>query len=326
MNNYRELSNFVYNYNRINFRNITNNSLALNKLIKNEYFSNRSFKKEILNSFEKFSSVITAHIQNSISLIKNSLTQNSKEGYLSVYDSLLTSETPFVCGLGTTHVFETSLILHHIWGVPYIPASSLKGVCRQVAFWKLVEEKNINEADLDDFQKKFYGDLVDDEKILPYQLLFGAQDFKGLLLFLDAYPNIGNSNTNNQNNNKLFKLDIMNPHYSGYYSDPEGKTPPADWENPTPIFFLTVKEGVVFRFVVLFDKWRWDKIKKDDIIINDKKIKKNNNISREIDNIIANDNIKQNKNNNFFENILKEALTFYGVGSKTRLGYGSFKV
>jgi len=32
------------------------------------------------------------------------------------------------------------------------------------------------------------------------------------------------------------------------------------------------------------------------------------------------------KNKTFFETILKDALSFYGVGSKTRLGYGSFKV
>jgi CRISPR-associated protein Cmr6 len=231
-------------------------------------------------------------------------------------------------------VLETALTLHHIWGVPYIPGSSLKGVCRQVAFWKLVEGKSIPENELENFQKKFYGELaIDNEDMLVYQLLFGAQDFKGLLLFLDVYPEC--------NNEKIFKLDIMNPHYSKYYGDSTGRTPPGDWENPTPIFFLTVKEGVKFRFVVLFDNWRWEKIKNGGIYITkDKKKylivnKENTENKKDIENdnekiLKVNLPVKQFENilenEGFFNNILKQALSFYGVGSKTRLGYGSFKV
>ena len=354
MNNYREFLNFLYKNNGINFRRIHNNSLALNKFIKFEFFQNRDLKKYLLNTFEKFSSVNSSFIKNSIELIKTGL-----NNYKTVYDNSLSTETPLVCGLGAAHVLETALTLHHIWGVPYIPGSSLKGVCRQVAFWKLVDGKNFSENQLENFQKKFYGELaIDNEDMLVYQLLFGAQDFKGLLLFLDAYPEFNNNNKSKNDNesnnifkpippsertatsvddnesNNIFKLDIMNPHYSKYYGDSTGETPPGDWENPIPIFFLTVKKGVNFRFVVLFDEWRWEKIKNEGILIarGEEKYLITNNVtenSNEEEKIkkvkLPVEKVEEKKNGSFFNEILKDALSFYGVGSKTRLGYGSFK-
>jgi len=291
-------------------------------------------KKFILENFiTKFSKIYEKNVFEIINE-KTEHIKNNLIGFQTIYSNLIQSDTPLVCGLGAAHVLETALTLHHIWGVPYIPGSSLKGVCRQVAFWKLVEGKSIPENELENFQKKFYGELaIDNEDMLVYQLLFGAQDFKGLLLFLDVYPEC--------NNEKIFKLDIMNPHYSKYYGDSTGRTPPGDWENPTPIFFLTVKEGVKFRFVVLFDNWRWEKIKNGGIYITkDKKKylivnKENTENKKDIENdnekiLKVNLPVKQFENilenEGFFNNILKQALSFYGVGSKTRLGYGSFKV
>ena len=322
MNNCSQFINSLYINNGINFQKVENNTLAINKFIKTDFFEKRNSKKDLLNTFEKFSSVNFSFISKAIELIKTGL-----NNYKTVYDNLLSTDTPLVCGLGVAHVLETALTLHHIWGVPYIPGSSLKGVCRQVVFWKLVEGKSIPENELENFQKKFYGELaIDNEDMLVYQLLFGAQDFKGLLLFLDVYPEC--------NNEKIFKLDIMNPHYSKYYGDSTGETPPGDWENPTPIFFLTVKEGVKFRFVVLFDNWRWEKIEKEGILIVRGKEKylitnnvtENSNEEEKIKKVkLPVEKVKEKKNGSFFNEILKDALSFYGVGSKTRLGYGSFK-
>jgi len=323
MNNCSQFINSLYINNGINFQKVENNTLAINKFIKTDFFEKRNSKKDLLNTFEKFSSVNFSFISKAIELIKTGL-----NNYKTVYDNLLSTDTPLVCGLGVAHVLETALTLHHIWGVPYIPGSSLKGVCRQVVFWKLVEGKSIPENELENFQKKFYGELaIDNEDMLVYQLLFGAQDFKGLLLFLDVYPEC--------NNEKIFKLDIMNPHYSKYYGDSTGETPPGDWENPTPIFFLTVKEGVKFRFVVLFDNWRWEKIEKEGILIVRGKEKylitnnvtENSNEEEKIKKVkLPVEKVKEKKNGSFFNEILKDALSFYGVGSKTRLGYGSFEV
>ncbi|MEO0224185.1 MAG: type III-B CRISPR module RAMP protein Cmr6 [candidate division WOR-3 bacterium] len=295
MKGYNDLINKIYNGVSINFQNCENASLALTKLIKKEIIENTKLKRNFLQSFSNvnFSNskvyypyrISLKRIEEQVSfLVKN-------QKYELVYSNRISTQSRLIIGLGSQHVLETSITLHHILGVPYIPGSALKGVCRAVAFWKLAESKGIQ------IQEEFYKELVkDDEEILKYQLLFGAQNFKGLLLFLDAYPT--------ENNSQIFDLDIMNVHYPSYY---EGKSAPGDWENPRPIFFLVVKEGVEFQFNVLFDDFRWEKIK--------------DNFSEKVKNCVE-DLIRNQK---FFGEILKEALCEFGVGSKTRLGYGLFK-
>ncbi|MCX7757929.1 MAG: type III-B CRISPR module RAMP protein Cmr6 [candidate division WOR-3 bacterium] len=281
-----------------NYSSIENTCLYLSKLIKNDIIQNSKNKKFFLSK-------IPALNKFSFSGIKKSIISNSEsQGFIKVYDNILNSSSPLICGLGLTSVLEISITLHHIWGVPYIPGSSLKGVCRQVAFWKLLEEKGINEKNkIRELQDKFYGNLdFNDEDILESQLLFGAGDFKGLLLFLDVYPEIKDTNP--------FRLDIMNPHYSSYYSDDSGKTPPGDWENPVPIYFITVKEGIPFNFTILFDQYRWEKVKE--------RMNISNEIKNKIETLLC--------NGQFFNEVLKEALANYGLGSKTRLGYGNFQV
>jgi len=254
------------------------------------------------------------------------------EGYRTILINKFTTSSRLICGLGSSSVLETSITLHHIWGVPYIPGSSFKGVCREVVFWKLAENKNIDSEDkLENLQNKFYGDLViDDEEILKYQLLFGARDFKGLLLFLDAYPDIKNENP--------FELDIMNPHYSQYYNDKEGNVVPGDWENPVPVFFLVVKKGVSFKFTVLFDEWRWQRIKQEGMVLKrdnkkyiiyfDRNESKMQNESQQIKLInLKSDEIEKLINEtNFLNDIIQSALEQYGIGAKRSLGYGSFEL
>ncbi|MEO0111628.1 MAG: type III-B CRISPR module RAMP protein Cmr6 [candidate division WOR-3 bacterium] len=267
------------------------------KILKNntEYY-------QMINNFKK-------SINNQVKSLEN-------QGYKSVFSDLLITQSRLIIGLGSANVLETSITLHHIYGIPYIPASALKGVCRMVSFWKIAESKGIlnNERELDKLQNEFYGELSTDKSILKYQLLFGAQNFKGLLLFLDSYPEI-------QNNQQIFDLDVMNVHYPSYYEDKEGKNPPGDWENPRPVFFLTLKEGIKFNFNILFDRFRSNKILK----MEEEKLKKLK-IPLETKEIIGNwikDNEKDLKEP--IKNILTEALKEFGVGAKTRLGYGIFK-
>ncbi len=280
------------------------------------------------------------HKEEFFSLIKKTSVHCNKnkielEGFVTLIDTIFKTSNRMVCGLGASSVLETSITLHHIWGVPYIPGSSFKGVCREVAFWELVHKKQLlhntvdtNENDndiekLNEFQKKFYGQLcIDDPRILAYQLLFGAQDFKGLFLFLDAYPD---------ESNNIFELDIMNPHYGSFYSDKECKTPPGDWENPVPVFFLTVKAGVKFRFSVLFDKWRWENLKSEGFVIERNKNKYIIHFESKSDNK-ENKKITINKeeiehyinDKNFLINIIQLALCNYGIGSKRNVAYGNF--
>ena len=122
----------------------------------------------------------------------------------------------FVVGLGAAHVLETGITLHRIFGLPIIPGSALKGVAR--AYAQLVE-----------------GKPEDDPELIA---IFGTTERAGSVVFLDAIPlEVPN-----------FQLDIMNSHYPNYYRAPE-KNPPADWESPNPVFFLTVT-GTPYRFAI----------------------------------------------------------------------------
>ena len=140
------------------------------------------------------------------------------------------SSSPFITGLGFGHPTETGMILDRNTGLPYIPASSIKGVLRL--------SQAINCADVNGSVDE------NDERIVKY---FGAtsdaQEAKrGQLVILDAYPDSGKV--------PKLKVDIMNPHFGKYYSG-ENKQP-VETESPVPIKFLTAKEGTSFVFRCAF--------------------------------------------------------------------------
>ncbi|MEO0244582.1 MAG: type III-B CRISPR module RAMP protein Cmr6 [candidate division WOR-3 bacterium] len=247
--------------------------------------------------------------------IKEEIDSLKSQNFIHIFGGQLTTSSRLIVGLGSSHVLETSITLHHIYGIPYIPSSALKGVCRRLSFWKIAENKNVlnNEKELSKIQNEFYGELSFDKEILKYQLLFGAQNFKGLLLFLDAYPVI-------ENNREIFDLDIMNVHYQKYYSDATGKIPPGDWENPNPIIFLTLKEGIKFNFNVLYDKWRATRIKESE----EKELKELK-IPEYAKEIVNNWESNTQELENEIKKLIEEALKEFGVGAKTRVGYGIFE-
>lgn len=174
------------------------------------------------------------------------------------------------------------MTLHHIYGIPYIPGSAIKGVTRHWAVLKFAEEMSKSEnIKFEKAIEKVSKALENGEKLdlkiedLEFNQLieiFGTQKQQGKVIFFDAYP-VGEI--------KL-KIDIMNPHYPKYYS--EGQ-PPADWQNPVPIKFLTI-ENTKFSFYLASKT-------EDD----------------------------PNKNLlNIAEKLLLEALKDYGIGAKTSLG------
>ena len=123
-------------------------------------------------------------------------------------------------GLGGASVFETGITLHHIYGIPYIPGSAIKGSVRSYVI--LMQFDGNEQAALEDNE---------------FVKIFGTQDRQGKVLFFDAFA---------QNLN--IKSDILNPHYKEYYNPAGNPQPPADYIDPVPISFLTV-EGT-FKFAI----------------------------------------------------------------------------
>ncbi len=199
--------------------------------------------------------------------------------------------SPMIIGLGESHPGETGILLERNLGIPYIPASTIKGVVRFAHTIGLLKDENGVWLDRDALQDKL--DLFEkDNQILLKEndkthipQLFGQTEkdssARGSIIFLDAYPvDIPN-----------LKVDIMNPHYSEYYQGTRG---PTEDQNPIPLKFLVVEEGAEFVFRAI--------VKPPQCHGND-----------------------QTSLLSHCREAYRQALTEEGVGAKTALGYGRFR-
>ncbi len=125
-----------------------------------------------------------------------------------------------VIGLGGETVLETDLTLHHLYGIPIIPGSALKGLTRAYASGEKVY--------IEDANGKLVSSKNTDDDHPDIKRIFGKQEEAGTVIFFDAMPRDGKAR---------FVLDIMNPHYPKYYG--QGEAPSND-QNPIPVTFLTV--------------------------------------------------------------------------------------
>lgn len=145
------------------------------------------------------------------------------------------TEWHLATGLGLNHPVENGFTWHHTLGVPYLPASGVKGMLRGwVEAW-------MEHAD----------DQARNEKIARW---FGAvngeleqtENHIGNLIFFDAIPS----------GVVTLKCDIMTPHMGKWYEKGADITKtdyadslPADWHSPVPVPFLVVSNAT-FRFVI----------------------------------------------------------------------------
>lgn len=192
----------------------------------------------------------------------------------------LSPQWRLIVGLGNESVYETSMTLHHIYGFPYIPASAVKGVIRSWVIQTMfsgVEEYKKDGALKDEGFCRTFGS--------PKESAIG--EHVGVVNFFDAHPT----------QRPTVEPDVMTPHYSDYYMDEEGNTPPADYFDPTIIYFLTVKE-TSFEFLLGIKA-------------------KNNNAA-----LIKSGKFAGRVPLALAEEWLKLALENHGLGAKTAVGYG----
>ena len=125
-------------------------------------------------------------------------------------------------GLGLETPLENSLATHHTYGVPVLSGSAMKGLTSS-------------------FARKRYEGWQPEEPASPHRRLFGyapspghqkAQTelgAAGLITFHDALPQPGKWQIHRE---------VMTTHHSGYYMKEKG-APPADWDEPVPVPFLS---------------------------------------------------------------------------------------
>jgi len=128
-------------------------------------------------------------------------------------------------GLGAASALEVGLRLHHVYGVPVIPGSALKGLaahyCHNVWAQRDTEFRGLTRRG----QEGPPGP--------SYQVLFGSQEDAGHIIFHDAWilPECVAGS---------LELDVMTVHHRGYYTH-AGTEPPTDYDDPVPVPFLSVK-------------------------------------------------------------------------------------
>jgi CRISPR-associated protein Cmr6 len=159
------------------------------------------------------------NVLGSMNARKNTLIEqytNLSYDVINVEAELINGAVP---GIGIESPYESGLRLHYIYGIPFIPASSIKGAYAQY----LKDFKGLKESDPN------------------YTLRFGSQEKEGNLIFLDAYPELSN-------NRQIFDISIINTHYQKYYNKEDF---PADYYSPIPNKFLIIKRDTKFVFHII---------------------------------------------------------------------------
>jgi CRISPR type III-B/RAMP module RAMP protein Cmr6 len=199
-------------------------------------------QREVIDEGRRKGDWLRERLQNN--RLDKQLAQHVYQRWLRMMQSLnavrfeLTLDWRMVVGLGGETVLETDITLHHLYGLPFIPGSALKGLTRA---YVAGEEKEyfVPEGKPEAERKPSLKEETDHPDI---QRIFGSQKQAGTVLFFDALP---------QNGEAQFVVDIMNPHYPDYYRTLQSNTitPPANNQSPNPIAFLAVND-VTFTFTL----------------------------------------------------------------------------
>ena len=188
-----------------------NASLIMARYIKNLDDKNDSKRK-------LFSAMSHASL-NALELYEHAFTMRRNTLAMTATPKTFRTIQPLAVGLGNSNVIETGLALNHVYGMPMLPGSSIKGItahyCSEIFGAENPDYRGPNPA----------------EPLEPagriYEALFGKtapekEQEAGLLRFYDAWiiP---------ESVSECFVMDVMTPHHGNDFAD------------PTPINFLTVE-------------------------------------------------------------------------------------
>jgi CRISPR-associated protein Cmr6 len=194
--------------------------------------------------------------------------------------------------LADSLIQNAGICLDRLFGLPYIPGSAIKGVCRHAALEELRNAKESEQPALLDALCAVFGTAENDfaqGDLKAFRALKPGKDTnrKGSVSFLPAYPA----------NEARIVVDLTNVHYPLYYSgDKKRKIAPGlpsslKEEKPQPNPFPAVEVGAQFAFCLVLCG-----INKDPTLLTHAR------------------------------RWLEAALTVRGLGAKTASGYGWFSL
>lgn len=181
--------------------------------------------------------------------------------------------TRFLTGIGQTSPTEVGMLFDRNTGLPFFPASSIKGAVRY-AYCVNFALKHPEKVDTDQ--------TLDEKEVDGLEELFGFTDTnngsRGGFAFMDIYSETVPD----------LVVDIMNPHHGTYYrgASLEG---PVETESPIPIKFLAVEKGFTFKLRGFFLTKSAEKYRPQLV------------------------------------DAFQTAMTDFGLGAKTAVGYGRFE-
>ena len=213
----------------------------------------------------------------------------------------ITMQRRLLVGSGNPSATEIGLTVHHTWGVPVIPGSSLKGLLAHYVETTYgpaqpqLDPPSRSDGAMD--RVDFQGVQWQDAKIKrgpgkTYRALFGAPEAdetdahkhldktatRGLVTFHDALYDPGSVSR------RPFARDVLTPHQATYHKA-AGTIAANDYDDPIPVNFLSVKPGTKF-LIALNGPPKWTELAAA---------------------------------------LLQDALDEWGVGAKTSSGYGRAK-
>jgi CRISPR-associated protein Cmr6 len=178
-----------------------------------------------------------------------------------------------ICGL-SGGIYETNMTLHHVYGVPYIPASSIKGVVRSWIITNVfIEDVPIEESDFPLVNAEYRA--LKNSKL--FCAMFGAPESIERVKFQYGKP-VKKKDKNGKDTEKYetekdtcavgkeqqgkvvffdslpisapeLMPDVINVHYPDWYKE-KGYAAPTDFQKTNPVMFLTVTSNSQFQTFV----------------------------------------------------------------------------
>ncbi|MBF0108890.1 MAG: type III-B CRISPR module RAMP protein Cmr6 [Magnetococcales bacterium] len=143
---------------------------------------------------------------------------------LSMQQVLGEVEWRLAMGLGNDHPSENGFTFEPVSGVPVLPGSAIKGVCRRMAVLQDWDPRTI--------ERWFGPEITPDD----------SANGRGALIFMDAWPTKW----------PRLVVDIVNCHHPRYYAQPikDKADFPSETESPVPVLFLALDQGSRFAFPI----------------------------------------------------------------------------